>query len=238
MAQLPGWMPILLDRIQWGCSTSPWFVNLADEAKIDETGKSICRELWPFIRELPTNIAFVRDAIPETAENLQAAKNLLGQLSDDERKYQQLFLNQCYFAGVTEEELCAMTPTAEAEELCEAMRRMCREGGYVDGVHAIVAAEFAATLYSRAALPIYENHFQKDQQHTKEQVDQGLEWLRLHAKTHTRHAIWMKRMLGDIEDDSSENEIPRAAELLLNCVLKLWQCPPEETKQPAAALIS
>jgi pyrroloquinoline quinone (PQQ) biosynthesis protein C len=237
MARLPGWMPILLDRIQWGCSTSPWFVNLADESKIDEMGKRICLELWPFIRELPTNIAFVRDAIPENVENLQAARNLLGQLSDDERHYQELFLKQCYFAGLTEEELCSATPTVEAEELCEAMRRMCRDSDYVDGVHAIVAAEFAATLYSRSALPIYENHFQNRPDHNKERTDVGLEWIRLHAKTHTRHAIWMTRMLGDIED-SSGNDVPRAADLLLNCLLKLWQCPPEEQKQQVAATVS
>jgi pyrroloquinoline quinone (PQQ) biosynthesis protein C len=226
-------MPILLDRIQWGCSTSPWFVNLADENKIFETGKSICLELWPFIRELPINIAFVRDAAPES-ENMQAARNLLSQLSDDERHYQQLFLKQCYFAGLTEADLCTIDPTPEAAELCENMRKMCRESDYVDGVHAIVAAEFAATLYSRAALPIYERYFEKHTEKTREELDEGLEWLRLHAKPHTRHALWMKRMLGDIED-SSGNEIPPAAELLLNSVLRLWHCPPEETKQPAAA---
>src|SRR5690606_19398917 len=124
MAQLPGWMPILLDRIQWGCSTSPWFVNLADDNKISETGKAICLELWPFIRELPTNIAFVRDAVPE---EMLAARNLLGQLSDDERHYQQLFVKQCYFAGCTEQELGMAEPTtAGAGEICQVMREMCR----------------------------------------------------------------------------------------------------------------
>jgi hypothetical protein len=234
MAQLPGWMPILLDRIQWGCSTSPWFVNLADESKIDEMGKEICLDLWPFVRELPTNIAFVRDAIPDGAESLQAARNLLGQLSDDERHYQQLFINQCYFAGLTEQELGTVVPGPASEELCQAMRTLCRESGYVAGVHAIVAAEFAATLYSRSALPIYESHFAKSPNHSKEQIDSGLEWLRLHAKPHTRHAIWMKRMLGDIED-SSGNEIPPAAELLLNCLLKVWQCPADESKPATSA---
>ena len=230
MAPLPGWMPILLDRIQWGCSTSPWFVNLADEAVIRETGKSICLDLWPFIRELPTNIAFVRDAVPE---HMTAAKNLLGQLSDDERHYQQLFVKQCYFAGVTEEELATVQPTADAGHFCDSMRRMCRESTYADGIYAIVAAEFAATLYSRAALPSWEKYFTKRPElYSKGAIDEGLEWVRLHAKTHTRHAIWMKRMLGDIED-SSGNDIPPAAELLLSCVLQLWQCPTEESKSSA-----
>lgn len=222
----------MLDRIQWGCSTSPWFVNLADESKIQETGKSICLDLWPFIRDLPTNIAFVRDAVPE---HMTAATNLLGQLSDDERHYQKLFVQQCYFAGVTEEELCTVVASPDAAELCDAMKRMCRDSTYQDGVYAIVAAEFAATLYSRAALPSYEKYFQKHSGKTQEEIDQGLEWLRLHAKTHTRHAIWMKRMLGDIEDAGSD-EIPYAAELLLNHVLKLWKCPTEDAKTTAGAL--
>lgn len=228
MAQLPGWMPILLDRIQWGCSTSPWFVNLADESKIYDMGRQICLDLWPFIRDLPTNIAFVRDVVPD---HMTAAKNLLGQLSDDERHYQKLFLQQCYFAGVTEEELCTAVPTDDARELCESMNRLCRESTYQDGVYAIVAAEFAATLYSRSALPSYETYYSKHHNKTKEDLDEGLEWLRLHAKTHTRHAIWMKRMLGDIEDAAGD-EIPYAAEFLLNSVLKLWKCPTEDSKSP------
>ncbi len=232
MAQLPGWMPILLDRIQWGCSTSPWFVNLADESKIHDTGRSICLDLWPFIRDLPTNIAFVRDAVPE---HMTAAKNLLGQLSDDERHYQRLFVQQCNFAGVTDEELGRVQPTVDSAELCDTMRRMCRESTYRDGVYAIVAAEFSATLYSRAALPGYEKYFERSGAKTKEQMDEGLEWLRLHAKTHTRHAIWMKRMLGDIED-SCGDEIPYAAEMLLNDLLKLWKCPTEDQKSPATSL--
>ena len=235
MAQLPGWMPILLDRIQWGCSTSPWFVSLADESKITATGRAICLELWPFIRELPTNIAFVRDAIPDDLEGLSAARNLLGQLADDERHYQRLFIDQCYFAELTEYDLGISEPTAQASEMVDCMRRMCRESSYRDGVYAIVAAEFAATLYSRAALPIYEKYFQRHPEYTQEQVDKGLSWLRLHAKTHTRHAIWMKRMLGDIEDVSG-NELPEAAELLLNALLRLWQCPPEETRTAASIL--
>jgi pyrroloquinoline quinone (PQQ) biosynthesis protein C len=232
MAQLPGWMPILLDRIQWGCSTSPWFVNLADEDKIQDTGKSICLDLWPFIRDLPTNIAFVRDAVPD---DHAAAKNLLSQLSDDERHYQKLFVQQCYFAGVTEEELCTAQPTEDSAELCEAMRELCRDSTYEDGVYAIVAAEFAATLYSRAALPSYDKYFQKYSGKTKEEVDEGLEWLRLHAKTHTRHAIWMKKMLCDIEN-SSGDEIPPAAERLLAAVLKMWKCPTEDSKSTVGAL--
>jgi pyrroloquinoline quinone (PQQ) biosynthesis protein C len=228
-------MPILLDRIQWGCSTSPWFVSLADETKIEETGKSICLELWPFIRELPINIAFVRDAIPEDAENLAAARNLLGQLSDDERHYQKLFVDQCYFAGLSEYDLGTVDPTVEAADLGEAMRKLCRESNYKDGVYAIVAAEFAATLYSRAALPAYEKFFKRHS--TPAEVDKGLAWLKLHAKTHTRHAIWMTRMLGDMEDDSG-NELPAAAELLLNCLLKLWQCPGEDTRTPATSVLT
>jgi pyrroloquinoline quinone (PQQ) biosynthesis protein C len=231
MAQLPGWMPILLDRISWGCSTSPLFVNLADENKLLETGKTSCSELWPFIKELPNNIAYVRDKAPES--NV-AAKNLLGQLADDERHYQQLFIKQCHLAGLTDEELATLNPNQATQDFCNAMNSMCQKSDFVNGVHAIVAAEFAATLFSRSALPSYETYFLKRaSEYPPGRIEEGLAWLRLHAKTHTRHAIWMIRMLEDIED-SSGNEIPDAAELMLNCVFKLWQCPPEETRTPAA----
>ena len=66
------------------------------------------------------------------------------------------------------------------------MRLMCRDGDYVDGVHAIVAAEFAATLYSRAALPIYEAHFARSPVRTKEILTAAWKLTLSHAKTDTR----------------------------------------------------
>ncbi|MFN8659735.1 MAG: hypothetical protein U0105_25595 [Candidatus Obscuribacterales bacterium] len=227
MASLPSWLPILLDRISWGCSTSPWFANLADDEKIVDAAKENLTDLWPFIKDLPTNIGAVREKAPP---HMEAAQNLLQQLADDERHYQQLFIRQCYLAGLDERDLVKIVPGETTRVLCEGMKRFCQESSYVDGVHAIVAAEMAATLYSRAALPHYDSYFERHpEKYSTEVVEDGLEWLRLHAKPHTRHALWMKRMLGDIENKTG-NEIPEGADVILAALLKLWQCPTEETK--------
>lgn len=227
MAQLPSWLPILLDRISWGCSTSPWFADLADDSKLTATGRQNLLDLWPFIKDLPTNIGAVRQKAPP---QLEAAQNLLQQLADDERHYQQLFIRQCYLASLDERDLVKIVPGEATVVLSQRMKQFCQDSSYVDGVHAIVAAEMAATLYSRAALPHYESYFERHAaKYSKDLVEEGLEWLRLHAKPHTRHALWMKRMLGDIENNTG-NEIPQAAEEILDALLRLWECPTEETK--------
>lgn len=216
-------MPLLLDRINWGCSSSPWFTELADEGQVLERARAILGVLWPFIKELPENIAHVRDRLPR---QMTAASLLLAQLSDNERIYQQLFTQQFYLAGTSIEEIENCPPNQSTLLLCRTMRECCRQKSYVDGIHAIVAAEFAATMYCRASLPLYERHF-NERSYEAALIASGLEWLRLHAKTHTRHAIWMKRMLSDL-DDLSGNEIPESAEAILNAVLALWDCPAEE----------
>jgi pyrroloquinoline quinone (PQQ) biosynthesis protein C len=232
MAQLPGWMPILLDRISWGCSTSPLFAQLAEEEKVMVVGKEICAELLPFIKELPSRIGAVRDKVPASME---AARNLLGQLADDERHYQGLFLKQCELAGLSQDEIESAPIVKATVELCQTMEDMCCRRDYVDGIHAVVAAELAATMFARSVAPSYETHFQKKKdQYDKAYVDEGLAWLRLHAKPHTRHAIWMMRMLGDIED-ASGNDIPEAADRVIGCILRLWRCPNEESRIPPVA---
>ncbi len=227
MASLPGWMPILLDRINWGCTTSPWFVDLADETKVRYRGRQILLDLWPYIRELPRNIAAVRSQVPS---HMQAACNLLSQLSDNERHYQQLFTAQMPMAGLTLEEVESYPINPDTQVLREKMVEMCQQRTYVDGIYAIVAAELIATMYSRSSLPLYEKYFERNVD--PQLADEGLAWVRLHAKTHTRHAIWMKRMLCDIED-SSGNEIPEAAEEILTAFMRVWQCPSEETRLPS-----
>lgn len=227
MGSLPGWMPILLDRINWGCTTSPWFVDLADEKKVLDRGRQILIDLWPYIRELPRNISAVKAMLPE---RMDAARNLLTQLSDDERKYQQLFRNQFAMVDLVVEEVEQLPVQESTQLLCNAMVRMCQQRTYAEGIHAIVAAELVATMYSRASLPAYEKYFSPPK-FPQPAVDEGLAWVRLHAKTHTRHAIWMKRMLCDVED-ASGNEIPEAAEEILNAFMRVWQCPSEESRLP------
>ncbi|MBY0546508.1 MAG: hypothetical protein K2W95_04410 [Candidatus Obscuribacterales bacterium] len=228
MGSLPGWMPILLDRINWGCTTSPWFVDLADEKKVYERGQRILIDLWPYIRELPRNISAVKQHLPE---RMEAARNLLTQLSDDERKYQQLFRNQFTMVDLVVEEVEALPVQESTQILCNAMAEMCQRRTCVEGIHAIVAAEFVATMYCRASLPSYEKYFSPPRFDARI-VEEGLAWVRLHAKTHTRHAIWMKRMLCDVED-SCGNEIPEAAEEILTAFMRVWQCPSEESRLPS-----
>lgn len=227
MGSLPGWMPILLDRINWGCSTSPWFIDLADESKIRFRGRQIILDLWPYIRELPRNISAVREKVPA---RMEAACNLLSQLSDNERHYQQLFKDQMPMAGLTLEEVESYPINPHTQILCDKMVQMCQHRTYVEGVHAIVAAELVATMYSRCSLPSYEKYFERNVIEPQ-LAEAGLAWVRLHAKTHTRHAIWMKRMLCDVED-SWGNEIPEAAEEILSAFMRVWECPLEESRLP------
>lgn len=227
MGALPGWFSILFDRLNWACSTSPWFVDLADENKVFARGQQILIDLWPFIKELPVNIAAVRDALPP---HMTAACNLLSRLSDDERHYQRLFIQQFELAELSYDAIEKAPVQASTRKLCETMAKMCQERSFADGVHAIVVAELVATMYGRASLPLYENFIEKNVmlgRFTREQADAGLEWLRLHAKTHTRHAIWMKRMLADVEDESTE-QMPESASAILDCFLDVWQCPSEQ----------
>lgn len=223
MGSLPGWMPLMLDRINWGCSVSPWFIELAEESKVLKRANRILSDLWPFIFELPLNIQAVKRILPE---RMQAANQLLAKLCDDERYYQELFKQQFLLAGSSMEEINSRPPNPATVKLCRSMTQICRTRTYADGIYAIVAAELAATMYCRASLPLYEHFFNERNKYEPDLINSGLEWLRLHAKTHTRHAIWMKRMLSEL-DDHAGNEIPDSAETILQAVLDLWECPSE-----------
>ena len=223
MGSLPGWMPVLIEKLSWGCSVSPWFIDLAD-GKFRERGRKIIFALWPFMKELPQNIRTVRDALPA---EMSAASQLLNRLSDDESKYQGLFLQQFPLAGVTLEEVEAAPVGAVTQNLCDVMTKMCTQKTFAEGIHSIVAAELAATMYCRAALPSCESYFEKHAaEYEPALISQGLEWVRLHAKTHMRHAIWMKRMLDDLNQNHGE-QIPEAAQQVLDATLALWECPKE-----------
>jgi hypothetical protein len=223
MSKLPPWLPILIERISWGCSTSPLLLDLVDDERVLEVGRETCADLWPFIRDLATNIGTVRDMLPD---NATGASKLLSQLADDERHYQRLFVDQCVLAGIPEGDLASLKATSANGKLCEVMSTYCRKT-YVDGIYAIVAAELAATAFARNALPHYERHFEKNAEKFDDGViERGLQWLRLHAQQQTRHALWMRRMFGEIEAGSSTT-IPKPVEHVLQAVFKLWRCPPE-----------
>lgn len=190
---------------------------IASVGKDIKAGKEICLNLWPFIKGLPDNISAVKDKLsasflePQTVAALAPGLKLLQQLADDERHYQNLYLNQCRLAGLSPEDLQQVVRTVREStspyaDLSKAMDQFCQAGSPREGVLAIITAELAATQFARIALPAFEAYFAgKPQQYPKELVDTGLEWLRLHAKPNTRHAIWMRRLLLVVEEEASQS---------------------------------
>lgn len=221
MSRKSGWMPALIERITLGCKTSPFSGGIQD-ATVIPLGSEICLSLWPFIKELPRNIALVRDSLPE---NMDAGKKLFSQLADDELTYQQMYVKQCHLAGITDEQLKTDILNEASLHLCQVMRRWCESPNHKDGVLAVVTAELAATAYARQTLEIFEKYFAEHAaEYTKEEVEDGLEWLRHHSRPHTRHALWMRRMLDDIEVAPGD-KLPPPAETVLNALYRLWKCP-------------
>ncbi len=231
------WLPDFQAQLNLGLSHSGW----VQQVRLNqiEGGREICKELWPFIRELPTNIVSVTDKLPA---KLSAARNFLNQLADQELHYQNLYLSQCELVGL---EPAVLRQSLEiphsAERLIASMRRYCEEGTVLEGVQAIVVAELAATQFARVVLTEFEGYFgARMETYGAQNIEVGLTWLRLHAKTNIRHAIWMKRMLDALELDShsyqnghdSKNMPPAVEEILLS-ICELWQ-----TTQPGAQSIN
>lgn len=222
---LPGWMPSLLNSISSGCANSPLFRVREDNDDAMVTGRQLCIDLWPFIEDLPANIACVRDAVPS---HMESARKLLSQLADDERTYQQMFRRQCHLAGLTDTELAQLRAAHATEYLCQVMRRYCRSKNFHDGVFAVVTAEFAATAFSRHALPLFERYFTRNaDNYDINHVDEGLAWLRHHTQQHTKHALWLRRMLGEMGDLKSD-VLPEPVESVLAGVLGLWKSNPDK----------
>lgn len=226
------WVTALFSRINESCQKSPLLARLERDNLAMETGRWTCLELWPFIRELPTNISAVREKLPFDSE---AARNFLGQLADDERHYQGLFLKQCQLAGLSETALSEHAPSQPMLELCRALALYSQDSDYVKGVYAIVTAELCATAFCRYALPHYDRYFAAHADlYDPQAVEEGLAWLRLHASPQPRHAIWLKRMLEDV-GPSLEHELPEPVASILDAVLAFWQSSGERTQKVVVA---
>jgi pyrroloquinoline quinone (PQQ) biosynthesis protein C len=229
MSQLPGWMPELLGRINIACPQSRLFAITDPDARV-QAWREVCKGLWPFIEGLPLNIAGVLGKVPPGSD---AAARLLSQLADEERHYQQLYLKQCDLGGITAHELRTTLPSVGAAKLSSAMRRYCQDGSYAEGVYAIVSAELSATAYARCALPWFEEYFASNlSKFDASLVDEGLTWLRLHAQPNLRHAIWMRKMLGGLEESPDKNS-SEPVEVVLSAIFEVLQVPPEALERKA-----
>ncbi len=220
------WLSVLLERIQTGCRTSPVIIGLADDQSTLANGRFLCTELWPFIEELPENIGVVREALPPNS--MTAARKLLSQLADDERYYQSLFLKQAKLGGLSLHDLAGMQESTSARKLKTTMRDHCQSDSqtpHIRGIYAIVTAELIATVFARHALPHFERYFATyDTEFSKEEINEGLSWLRIHSATQTRHALWMRRMLNEIEPIPPK-AMPLTVEEMLDAFLACWCCP-------------
>ncbi|HEY9677434.1 MAG TPA: hypothetical protein V6C76_05470 [Drouetiella sp.] len=225
MRRMPGWMPSLLRQINWGCENSSIFNSANDTVEHFESGRRVCRQLYHFIKALPANISAVRDVLPP---QMDAARLLLTELSDDERVYQNLFMKQCLLARLNPDELALETPSPSTQRLCEVMREYCQSKNYRDGILVIVVAELAATAFCRYARPLFDKYFSThSSEFTQEEVDEGLQWLDLHTEPHTKHALWLKTMLEDLGPEKSD-VLPQPVQDMLKVVFDFLECPPSD----------
>ncbi len=194
MGRLVAWLPALLKELNSGLNNSHLVTTLA-EAHALEQARQFCLDLWPFIKELPENIACVRSSLPKDMEDGQ---RLLAELADEENIYRSLFIQQCLLAGIAEKDLIEPNINPIAENLKVLMSKLCRSDDYTDGFLAIITAELAATQFARTIVPFYEQYFQKHAAafESQQTIDNGMAWLRLHAKPQTRNALLLNRGFG------------------------------------------
>ena len=224
MAKNINWLAELLELINRGCENSPFIKELENDSLHLETGQELCLTLWPFISALPANVADVRKKVPE---GMTDALKFLSQMADDDGQFQKLYVSQCMLAGLTEKDLLEHAPDPATAHLCRLMKEYCAQGSFETGALAVVAAELAATGFARHSLPHYERYFQKktDDQFSIS-IDEGLTWLRHHAKPNMRHALWMKRTVEalDIDEPVPPKTLPPTVEELIAAIYGFWRC--------------
>ncbi|MBU6453231.1 MAG: hypothetical protein KGS72_15720 [Cyanobacteria bacterium REEB67] len=231
--------PAKIGRVRWvgemnqalseGLATSQLLA--AVESDQLAAGRKICLDLWPFIRHLPDQIKAVKDKLPD---QLEPAKLFLNSLADEERHYQELYIKQCELAGLSRDALLTteVAPAQPIAVLTRTMDRACLEGDVVTGVQAIVAAELAATQFARAAKSAFEQYFDLHAgEYDDGRIDEGLSWLRLHAKPNTRHALWMNRMLVALNQENDSSIWPETVKEILKSIFSLWRVDPSTVEK-------
>jgi len=225
MGKLAAWLPDVLEHLAWGCSTSVILRNFGEKHGLS-SAQAICLDLWPAVQELPQNIASVAKKVPE---NMVATGRLLQQFADEERFYQQLFLKQCELLRVSKSDLLECSRSKQAFNLQSNMNKFCNQNDYLDGVLSILTAELAATAFSRTAFPLCETFFIEHMaNYESDIVEDGMQWLKLHAKNQTANALLLNRSLAELPNAKCE-VVPHTAQVVLKAILEIWRCPITDT---------
>jgi len=205
MPRTIGWLGDLIERLNVGCANSPFLEGIGREADFLVTGKRLCLLLWPFMSILPGNVQGVSTRLPE---DMDWAKKFFNQLKDEHGYYQNLWIKQSELLGASHEELLDFEPDVHMQNLVRLISQYCSHDDFKQGILAIVTAELAATIFSRHALPHVEQFYSNNPPtHSTVSLEEGLAWLRLHAKPHPRHALWMKRTIESIEHETEQDSI-------------------------------
>lgn len=237
MPRTIGWLGDLIERLNVGCANSSFLEGMGREANFLSTVKRLSLILWPFMSTLPANVRQVSDRLPD---EMAWAKKFFNQLKDEHGYYQNLWIIQSELLGASYEELIDFEPDAQMLELVRLISEYCSKDDFEEGILAIVTAELAATVFSRHALPLVERFYiNNPPTNTKVSVEEGLAWLRLHAKPHPRHALWMKRtvesLAGSGEEESKQDweqngrqeatiTLPEPVDAIATAVLKSLRC--------------
>lgn len=235
MPRTIGWLGDLIERLNVGCANSPFLEGIGREADFEVTAKRLSLILWPFMSTLPANVRRVSTMLPD---DMDWAKKFFNQLKDEHGFYQNLWIKQSELLGASYEELIDFEPDVHMQHLVFLISDYCSKDDFKQGILAIVTAELAATIFSRHALPHVERFYSNNPPvRSAVSLEEGLSWLRLHAKPHPRHALWMKRTIESIaeplegEEDSTfnreqngrqeaTNSIPEPVDTIAAAVLK------------------
>jgi len=221
MVKLVAWLPKLSDWLSWGCTTSLLLKKLENDVEL-AAAREICLDMWTFVQDLPTNIATIRNALPE---NMQAASSLLADLADEELYYQQLFLKQCTLSGIAPGSVQNYRSGKASMQLKALLAYQHPNDQYENRLISLAVAELAATAFCRAALPSFESYFQEHAlEFSHKSIAEGLEWMRVHARPQARNALLLLKTLGELKY-SSQKDLPESAASVLTAMLDLWQCP-------------
>lgn len=221
MASGPLWLLSIKTELEQALANSQIVRCLKDEDQALIAGRQFSLDLWPFINELPDNVKHVRNALSSEKQFSQA---YLGSVADEEKIYRNMFLEQCYLAGLSNADMENGMPSKQAAKLASVVRHACFELSAMEGLLAIIAAEISASCFSRVVYPIFEIYFAKrTDEFDARNVEKGLAWLKLHAYTDSVQTKLFLRMLKEIDLQYCKN-MPAVVQDVLDAVKHLWQC--------------